>query len=365
MATIDDVLAALERIAPARYAFGFDKIGLQVGDPSARVDRAVVSLDRSLGAVDQAKQVGAQLLLSHHPLLFEPAKSVTTQTHVGLTLTELIKSDIAFIAAHTNWDSARGGVNDELAKRLGLSDVREFGYASPVSQLKMVVFALPAEVEAILDAASAAGAGKIGLYSRCAFTTEGHGTFRGGEGSNPTVGEVGRTEVVEEVRIEMILNQEDRRAVEKAVRGAHSYGEPAIDFFVLTEASEQPAGRIGVIEGQSLSEFSRRVASALGGPTWTWGDPARMIGKVAVVGGAADSEWMAARAVGADVFVTGEVRQHIALEASESGLAIIAAGHHATEHPGVEALAERMRAEMPQVEWQVFSPTPGFAGRPF
>lgn len=365
MATIDDVLATLERIAPTRYAFGFDKIGLQVGAPTAAVQRAVVALDRSLAAVAHAKQIGAQLVLSHHPLLFEPAKTVTSQSHVGRTLIELIKSDIAVIAAHTNWDSARGGVNDELTKRLGLSDVREFGYANPVSQFKMVVFALPSDVESILDAASAAGAGNIGLYSRCAFTSEGHGTFRGGEGSNPTVGQAGRNEVVEEVRIEMVLNQEDRRAVEKAVRGAHSYEEPAIDFFTLTDANEQPAGRIGTITDQRLADFSTHVSEALGGPTWSWGDPERRIRTVAVVGGAADSEWIAARAAGADVFVTGEVRQHIALEASESGMAIIAAGHHATEHPGIEALAERMRTEMPQVEWHVFNPTPGFAGRPF
>ncbi len=364
MPTVSDVLAALEQIAPSRYAFGFDKIGLQVGDAGARVDRAVVSLDRSLASVEHAREIGAQLLLSHHPLLFEPLKTVTTGTHVGRTVTALLQSNIAFIAAHTNWDSAKGGVNDELAARLELSEVVEFGYGNDVPQLKLTVFAPTEDADGIIDAASEAGAGQIGLYSRCAFTSSGQGTFRPGPGSNPTVGHEGLIKNTKELRIEMVLPAERRWAVEAAVRRNHSYEEPAIDFAQLVDRAEQPAGRMGTIAPATFRDFAADVQRRLGAPVYAWGDPDRRVRTIGVVGGAADSEWVAALNSGAEVFVTGEVRQHIAVEASECGICIVAAGHHATEHPGVEALAQRLRGVLPGVEWEVFNPAPGYAGRP-
>jgi len=269
-----------------------------------------------------------------------------------------------FIAAHTNWDSARGGVNDALCSLLGIEAVSDFGSSAEVSQLKLTVYCPAADVERIIDAAAAAGAGQIGLYSRCAFLGEGTGTFKGEEGANPTIGTVGQIEKTPEHRIEMVLPAERRIAVEKAVRSAHSYEEAALDFFVLTPNPEQPAGRIGTINPLSLSDFAAQVEARLGGPSWTWGDPESRIRKVAVVGGAADGEWVAAQRAGADVFVTGEVRQHIALEASESGMPIIAAGHYATEQPGVIALRDRMAEAMPEVDWLLFTPVQGLAGRP-
>lgn len=255
-----EILAALEGIAPVRYAFSFDKVGLQVGDPETEVTRAVVSLDRSMAAVAFARAKGAQLLLSHHPLLFSPLHTVLATDHVGRTVLDLAQAGIAFVAAHTNWDSARGGVNDELARRLGLGDLKDFG-----------------------------------------------------ESSN----------------------------------------------------GEQPAGRIGrLAQATALADLVPAVEAALATRTLAWGDPQGRVRTLAVVGGAADGEWRAAQRAGADALVTGEVRQHNALEAAESGLALIAAGHYATEQPGVVALRDRMVAACPEVQWTVYAPEPGAAGRP-
>jgi len=365
MPTVRDVLDTIEKIAPKRHSLGFDKIGLQVGNPHAEVRKAAVAMDRSLGAVRFAQENGAQLLLTHHPLIFTPIDTVDTRGHVGRTVIELIKGDINFIAAHTNWDAAVGGINDELGALFGLQDVRPCGTTEDVYNLKLVVYCPSESVDALLDAVSAEGAGVIGKYRRCAHMTEGRGTFLGGEGTSPTVGSAGQIENVHEYRLEVVLPAAARAAVTRALRKAHPYEEPAFEFLTMAAAQEQPLGRVGVLpEPTNLLELTARVDEVLSTRSWAWGDPTKKLKKVAVVGGAADGDWIAAQRAGADVMITGEVRQHIALEASESGLCILASGHYATEHPGSAALCRRMAAEMPDVEWLLFTPSPGLHGRP-
>ncbi|MEZ0326671.1 MAG: Nif3-like dinuclear metal center hexameric protein [Fimbriimonas sp.] len=364
MATVRHALEALELIAPKRYAFSFDKVGLQVGSPDQPLTRAVVSLDRSLGAVAFAREVGAELLLAHHPLIFRPIESVDTRTHVGRTILELVQGGISFVAAHTNWDSARGGVNDALAELLGLEEVRDFGTAAEVGRFKLVTTCPTSAVDSIIDAASSAGAGVVGAYSRCAYTGLGHGTFVGDEGSSPAVGSAGVRETVEEVRVEMVVSASSASAVVRAVQKAHPYEEPVRDLYVLRGEREQAAGRIGRLE-TTLCELAAFVDERLNTRCWAWGDGSKRIRKVAVVGGSADEEWMEAQRAGADVLITGEVKQHVAVEASESGMCLIAAGHFATEHPGCAALRERMSKAMPDVEWVLFEPAAGLNGRPF
>jgi len=363
---IQDVLDAIEDVAPARFAFARDKIGLQGGDPQAKVDRAVVSLDRSLAAVEHARQVGAQLLLSHHPLLYHPLERLTPHDHASRTALALARHDIAFIAAHTNWDAACGGVNDALASLLRLTDVSPVGDARSENHYKVVVNAPRDATQKIIDAASRAGAGVIGAYHRCAFVVQGVGTFVPGEDANPTIGRRGAPETVDEDRIEMDCPGRMRGLVEAAICSAHPYETPAIDFLVLPDEPTMPTGRIGTLrEPTSLRTFAAKVDDVLGTRSLTWGDPERAVQRVAVVGGAADSQWRHARASGADCLVTGEVAQHVALEAGEEGFALLCSGHYATEQPGVVALAERMKEAVPSVEWTVFEPRPGFAGRPF
>lgn len=363
---IQQILQNLERIAPERYTFEFDRVGLQVGDPEMDVRRAIVSLDRSLGAVQFAIDRQAQFLLAHHPLIFTPLNSVVANGHVGRTVLKLAENRIAFAAAHTNWDSAMGGINDALATKLGLANLKPFGYAAPVAKLKLVTFVPETHVDGLVDALSEAGAGVIGDYTRCAFRSDGLGTFEPGEGSQPFIGIPGGRQQAPEARIEMILPESAMRRVRSALLRVHPYETPAFDFVQLAGDPEQAAGRVGEIaERTTLRQFAEFVSSVLSTRCEVWGDGAKLVRKVAIVGGAADGEWMAAQRAGADVFVTGEVKQHVGLEASESGLPILAAGHFATEHPGAAVLADRMRDLVPEVEWIVFEPAPGLHGRPF
>ncbi len=365
MPQVRDALDALERIAPKRFAFSFDKVGLQVGDPLAQLTRGVVSLDRSLGAVRYAAENGAQMLVSHHPLIFEPLATVLQTGHVGRTVLELARSGIAFAAAHTNWDSAPGGINDALATIFELADVTSFGSAGEVKRLKLIAFCPPDAVERVIDAASEAGAGVIGDYSRCAFMIPGTGTFLGGEDTNPAVGEPGKVEHVDEVRVELALPVDSMVAVARAVRKAHPYEEPAYDFMPLVSEDEQPAGRVGTLpQAVTLAELLNHANRTLDTASWAWGEPSRKIRKLALVGGAADTEWRKARNTGADALLTGEVKQHVGLEAVEEGFAILACGHYATEQPGCAALRERLATELPDVSWDLYVPEKGQAGRP-
>ncbi len=365
MATVQSVLDALEEIAPRRFAFDFDRIGLQVGDPTAQVHTAVVSLDRSLGAIAFARSLGAQLLVSHHPLIWEPLRTLDERRHAEKSATELVRAGINFIAAHTNWDCAKGGINDVLAQRLGLSEVKSFGSAATVPMLKLVAFVPEEAVERVIDAASAAGAGRLGGYERCAFMAEGRGTFMGGERTTPSIGVAGRREVVPEVRIEMLVPEGRSKQVVRALRAAHPYEEPAHDLFRLDNFFEQPLGRIGKLRDRiTFRELIGQIDERLDTRSMCWGEPNSFVRTVAVVGGAADGEWLAARNEGADVIITGEVKQNIAVEASEGGLKIVAAGHYATEQPGCVALRDRLATAIPVVDWELFEPAEGIAGRP-
>lgn len=344
MPTVRDLLASVEELAPPHLAFPFDHIGLQVGNPLASVERVAVSLDSSLAAVRFAIEQGCQALVSHHPVIWDPLASVRVDDVRQRAVVEMIRGGLSFIAAHTNWDCAVGGINDALADRIGLRNCQQFGSSAQIDQLKMVVFVPAGSEEAVIDAASSAGAGVIGNYSRCAVKSLVTGTFLGGEGSSPVVGERGQIETVEEIRVEMVLDAARKGLIDKAVRSAHPYEEPAIDYLVLSEPSPSPAGRIGELDDAvSTEDLVRIVDKALSTRSWTWPGHDRPIKRIAVVGGAADGDWKAALALGADAYVTGEVKQNVGLEASESGLTMLASGHYATEQPGVEVLAYRLR----------------------
>jgi dinuclear metal center YbgI/SA1388 family protein len=365
MPTVADVLQSIDTIAPFRSAFQFDHVGLEVGDPSRAVSCALVTLDRSLEAIRFGQKIGANLVVAHHPLFFEPESSMTSQTMVGETALVLAESNTALIAAHTNWDAAIGGVSDALAQTLELEEIRPAGSATMDTVRKIVVFVPTDHTEIVLDAMAEAGAGQIGPYRRCAFMSRGTGTFQPLSGANPSIGSVGKIETVEEDRIEVVVAVKNLPQVLRALHDQHPYETPAYDILATEAVSFTPVGRIGKLKSpRSLREWIQDVNRSLNTSSLAWGDPEIMISKVFVAGGAADSEWQAAKREQADAFLTGEIRQNRALEMSHAGIVGIAAGHYATEQPGVIALANRLAELHPDVRWHVYEPEPGLGGRP-
>ncbi|MBS1718493.1 MAG: Nif3-like dinuclear metal center hexameric protein [Armatimonadetes bacterium] len=364
MPTLREINAFIFEIAPAHLAFEWDKVGLLVGDPNAQVLRGSVSLDPSFAAIDAAGEGG--VLVSHHALIFNPVATVT-EGATAEKLRRLIRAGCGHIAAHTNWDAAEGGINDALAAALGLSAVRPFGAPprSPLPSYKIVVMTPPEARERLLDGLSAVGAGVIGNYERCAWYTAGEGTFLPLDGANPAIGAVGQHETTPETRLEMLCPHHALGAAIEAIRKHHPYEEPAFDIYPLHPTDKGlPLGRVGQLsEPLSATSLAAHVSGSLSTATRTWGDK-KQIKKVGVAGGAGSDEWKAARKAGADALVTGEVKQHVALEASEAGFVLIEAGHYATEQPGCRALYARLSERFSEVEWVMVEPEAGASGRP-
>jgi dinuclear metal center YbgI/SA1388 family protein len=346
------LVAWLENFSPTRWAESWDNVGLLLGDPQQSLGRVMTCLTVTRETAAEAIREGAGLVVSHHPILFRPTQRVTAIERATALVWGLARASIAVYSPHTAFDNAPGGINEMLAARLGLSEVaplRQVTPGGPATRYKVVVFC-PAEVlGAVRGAACDAGAGRIGVYEECSFASPGEGTFRGMEGSNPTVGTSGRFERVAESRLELLCEAPRLSEALAAIRRAHSYEEPAIDVYPLAEdRHDHPgAGRVGTL-GQSLrlDELAARCGKALGcsGRIDVVGSRERMVRRVAVACGAGDEFVSDAAKAGCDLLVTGEARFHRQLEASERGLGLILPGHYETERPGIEALAVNLAA---------------------
>jgi dinuclear metal center YbgI/SA1388 family protein len=350
MTTVSDVSRWMEQFAPLTLAEPWDNVGLLWGDPAGPVERLMTCLTVTPDSADEAISERATLIVTHHPILFRPVQKVTADRSEGAMLWRLARAGVAVYSPHTAFDNAPDGINAGLARRFGLVEVAGLRPSKGRDEFKVIVFAPAADRDAILEAAFAAGAGRIGDYEQCSFTTAGRGTFFGSEGTHPTVGQAGRREQVREWKIEVVSPPQALAPVLAAIREAHSYEEPAIDVVPLHAKPGGPGvGRVGTLPAPiSLAAFAARVRSALAcGPVQMVGDPDRRIGRVAIGCGAGDDFVDHAARVGADVLVTGEARFHRILEAAARGLGLILAGHYATERPGVEDLAERLGHAFP------------------
>ena len=330
-----EIFNLIEDFAPLNLAEEWDNPGLQIGDPELKVNRILLCLDVDEKACDEAVQAGAQLIISHHPLLFKPVKQILTGTPAGALLAKCLCSGLVVYSAHTNLDNAKEGVNDELAKRLGLADTKVLRPGYTGKYLKLVVFVPLDHTDTVRRAISLAGAGWIGNYSECAFQTQGTGTFRPLEGSDPFIGKVGELEKVDEVRLETILPAGRVKEVIKAMCGAHPYEEAAYDLYPL--ANEGPAmgtGRYGyTAQPIRLNSFIEIIKSALGITSLRFGgNPDGMIHSVAVCGGAGASLWTWAKKKSADVMVTSDIDYHTAKDMLSNGLSFVDAGHFGTEN---------------------------------
>jgi dinuclear metal center YbgI/SA1388 family protein len=344
--TVADVVRWLDQFAPTRLAEGWDNVGLLWGDPGAEVSRVMTCLTVTNRTAMEAVHERAELIVSHHPVLFKAVKRVRADLPETGMLWPLARAGVAIASPHTAFDNTEGGINDGLARRLGLVDLGPLRAGEAPGSVKVVVFTPRNDREAVLAAAFAAGAGRIGAYEECSFTIPGVGTFFGTEEANPTVGQAGRRELVREQRIEVVCPVERLSPVLAAIRGAHSYEEPAIEAYPLLPAKQGPgAGRIGRLPtATTLQEFARGVARTLNARGLQYvGDAGRRVERVAIVCGAGDDFLPDAVRPHADVLLTGEARFHRAIEAENLGIGLVVAGHHATERPGVEDLAERIR----------------------
>lgn len=341
---VKEIAAVVEKLAPGALAEDWDNCGLQVGDPEAEARRVLVALTPLPEVFEEARERDADFLLFHHPLLFSPLKSVDTRSYPGDLVSRAIREGCAVHAAHTSYDAAPGGVSVALADALGLRGPLEV--VVPRGELRKVVIFVPEEnVEAVARALAEAGAGEIGDYTNCTFRLPGTGTFLGGEGSDPYLGEKGRLERVEEIRLETVVPAHlAHRAVAAAV-AAHPYEEAAFDVYPVEGRPEGCGyGRTGQVSEPLTPEgLCQHVSESLDFPARLVAAPdGGGVERVAVLGGSGGSFIREAAARGADAYVTGDLDYHDALLAESLGLVAIDAGHAATELPSLEPLARRL-----------------------
>lgn len=329
-----DIFNIIEDIAPCRLAESWDSVGLQVGDPRGVVDRVLLSLDVNLGVAKEAKEKGAGLIISHHPLMLKPPGVISLEHPFGELVGYLIKNDITVYTAHTNLDVAVGGVNSALASRLGLSNPFVLHKTGQERYVKLALFVPVSHAESVLSAVSEAGAGWIGNYSHCTFMITGVGTFKPLAGTNPYIGKTGEMERVEEVKLETIVPAGRLDPVVRAMLRVHPYEEVAYDLYPLENAARAHGlGRVGTLEEPlSFRLFAEKVKASLALPVVRLGGaPESKVKKVAVCGGSGADFWPDALRAGADTIVTGDVKYHVAQDMLASGLKFIDAGHFGTE----------------------------------
>lgn len=349
MPKVSEISTYLEQFAPSSLAEEWDNVGLLVGDMGGPADRIMTCLTITSAVVEEAIRDNAQLIIAHHPVLFRAVKKLSSTSPDGRLLLPLLRAGIAIYSPHTAFDNCTGGINDLLAKRLGLTNVVPLRADETRKTYKLVVFVPESDRERVSDAIFKAGAGTIGQYDQCSFRVRGTGTFFANESTNPTIGQKGRREDVDEWRLEVVVPESCLGRVLCAMRAAHSYEEPAFDVYPLHVRDAKPthgSGRIGEIPPQQLRNLAQSARHLLNANcVQTVGNPQREIRRVAIACGAAGEFITDAIRNRADALLTGEVRFHEALAAESADLCLILPGHYATERPAVEELAARLQRD--------------------
>lgn len=354
-AKLSDIIGIINKIAPPALAEDWDNVGLQVGDPSAVINRIMVALDPLSNAVDAAIKSSCQLLLTHHPLIFKPLKRVTTSDETGTLIHKAITNRLSVFSLHTNYDIAKNGVNDLLMEAIGISRCTPLKVSAREELVKLAIFVPITHHDTLLNALMPFS-WQTGNYADCTFTTSGQGTFRPLPGASPYIGATGRRETVEESRVELLIPKTEVQSALKAMRKVHPYEEPAFDIIpLLNQGTISGIGRIGDLDaGTTLKEFAVRVKESLGTPAIrVVGDQERKISRIAVCGGSGAFLLRDAAREGADLLLSGDIKYHEAREAEFLGIALIDAGHFSTEKLMIDGLSTQLEAEMKKRKLEV------------
>jgi dinuclear metal center YbgI/SA1388 family protein len=329
---IKEIITILEEMAPLAYAEDFDNVGLLLGNQDDEATGVLVCHDALENVIEEAIAKNCNLVVCFHPILFTGIKKITGKNYVERSVVKAIKNDIAIYAVHTALDNHKNGVNKIFCNALGLINTKIL-VPKPNFIQKLVTYTIPENVEQVRNALFNAGAGKIGNYDDCSFTSQGIGTYMGNENSNPEIGE--RFEFVEaqEIKIEVTFEKHLQNKILKALFKNHVYEEVAYEIYDLQNTHQNIGlGMVGELE-KPLSEIEFlqlvktkmqcggiRHSSLLG----------KSIKKVAVLGGSGSFAIKNAIQAGADVFLTADLKYHNFYEA-ENQIVLADIGHFESE----------------------------------
>ncbi len=352
---VSQFLEILDSISPFKLAQDWDNVGLLIGDENAKVSKVIFTIDITQAVVDEAKSLKAKTIVSYHPVIWEPLKKITARGEKPIVY-KLLKDGFNVISIHTALDAACGGVNDGLAKAIGLINtepISDFVSLSNEKMYKLVVFVPTDNVNLVSKAIFDAGAGRLGNYSNCGFSGEGVGTFLPLKGATPAIGKRGRQESVDEVRFETIVRERNLVGVIEAMKRAHPYEMPAFDVIKLeTEEKKYGIGRLGSFEAEKeigiiVGEIKKLTGAKVIGFV---GEAKRRVKSAAVCAGSCGSIITKVIAAGCELYITGELKHHDALLARESGLSCLCLSHSVSERFILAELAERIKISCPSLD---------------
>ena len=329
---IHDIISEIEKFAPTAYQESYDNSGLLVGNKETKVTGVLVSLDCIESVIDEAISLKCNLIIAHHPIIFGGLKRLTGSNYVERTVIKAIQNNIAIYACHTNLDNVKHGVNAKIAEKLGLINLKIL--ASKKQLLKKLVTYVPdSHSEKLRNSLFDAGAGNIGNYSNCSFNSNGTGTFKGNENSEPFVGEKGKLHKENETRIEVIFESVNENAILKNLLANHPYEEVAFDVYPLENTYQNVgSGMTGEFE-KALNEtdflnlIKKTFHLKIVRHTPLLNKP---IKKVAFCGGSGSFLIKNAINSGSDAYISADIKYHEFFDA-ESKLLIADTGHFENE----------------------------------
>lgn len=329
---IKDIFPILEELAPLAYAEDFDNVGLLVGDKNTICTGILVCHDALESVVTEAIRENCNLIVCFHPILFSGIKKITGKNYVEKAILKAIKNEVAIYAIHTALDNHFNGVNRIFGEALGLKNLK---ILIPKTQFiqKLITFVPTNFIEEVKSALFKAGAGSIGNYTECSFTSYGKGTFKGNANSNPVIGEKNSLSEVEEIKLEVTFEKHLQQTILQAMRTAHPYEEVAYEIYTLENLHQQIGlGMIGELNDE-LEEISflhlvkeKMQCEAIRHSTFI----DKKIKKVAVLGGSGSFAITEAKKQKADAFVTADLKYHQFYE-SDNELLIVDIGHFESE----------------------------------
>lgn len=329
---VHDVINLLETLAPVDYAEEFDNIGLLVGDKNAEVSGILVTLDTLETVVDEAIENKCNLIVSFHPIIFKGLKSLTGKNYVERTVLKAIKNDIAIYAIHTALDNALKGVNDIICDKLELVNKRIL-IPQKGTIKKLTTYVPIAHSVKLRSELFRAGAGNIGNYDNCSFNTEGKGTYRGNEDSNPTLGVKGELHEEQETQISVTFNKHIESQLLDTLTKYHPYEEVAFEVTTLDNFDQNIGiGMVGELKtSQSTKAFFEFVKKTMNVSSLRHSEIiSNTVNKIAVLGGSGSFAISAAKRVGADVLITADLKYHDFFSA-ENQIILADIGHYESE----------------------------------
>jgi dinuclear metal center YbgI/SA1388 family protein len=346
---LKDLCSYLDSAVPLSFQEGYDNSGLQIGLPESEISSAMITLDVTEEVMNEAVSEKCDLIISHHPLIFNGIKSITCRTFTEKILYKAVKHDIAIYSSHTNLDIFSNGVSRKMAEKLNLKGIKVL---SPLKNrlLKLVTYIPESSLEKVREALFEAGAGVTGNYDKCGFAATGTGSFRANENSKPFIGEKGKIHFEKEVRFETVLFSHLKDKVIKALLDIHPYEEVAYDIYTLENVNiDVGLGCIGEFnEAISEDNFLELVSSVFDAKGIRYSRQAgKPVRKVALCGGSGASLLKEAIASGADAFVTADVKYHNFFDA-DNRILLVDTGHFESEKFSTEILYDLIIKKFPK-----------------